>query len=168
MLQKDPNKTASAARILSPNPTGRPSPCLLNKSFFYAANHCVLYFVMQQKPSINMYNVHVRFVALACCHLSVVASQALTVPNGIEVHFYFVALLHCHIVALSLVALSHCCIVALSPVALSRCHLSVVALSHFHLSQCRIVTCRLLHCHIVTCRNLHSCCKPSFDCSEWH
>ena len=128
MLQKDPNKTASAARILSPNPTGRPSPCLLNKSFFYAANHCVLYFVMQQKPSINMYNVHVRFVALACCHLSVVSSQALTVPNGIEVQFYFVALLHCHIVALS----HFCCIVMFSYcfcVPLSSCHVVIVIIT---------------------------------------
>ena len=29
------NKTASAARILSPNPTQRPLPCLLNQAFFY-------------------------------------------------------------------------------------------------------------------------------------
>ena len=36
LFQKDPDKTASAARILSPNPMWRPSPCLLNKSFFYA------------------------------------------------------------------------------------------------------------------------------------
>ena len=33
--QKDRGKTASAARILSPNPTRRPLPCLLIQSFFY-------------------------------------------------------------------------------------------------------------------------------------
>ena len=36
LFQKDRGKTASAARILFPNPTRRPSPCLLNESFFYA------------------------------------------------------------------------------------------------------------------------------------
>ena len=35
LFQKDRGKTASAARILSPNPTRRPLPCLLIKSFFY-------------------------------------------------------------------------------------------------------------------------------------
>ena len=35
LLQKDRGKTASAARILSPNPTRRPLPCLLIQSFFY-------------------------------------------------------------------------------------------------------------------------------------
>ena len=35
LFQKDRGKTASAARILSPNPTRRPLPCLLIQSFFY-------------------------------------------------------------------------------------------------------------------------------------
>ena len=35
LIQKDRGKTAGAARILSLNPTRRPSPCLLIKSFFY-------------------------------------------------------------------------------------------------------------------------------------
>ena len=38
LFQKDRGKTASAARILSPNPTGRPLPCLLIESFFYDVN----------------------------------------------------------------------------------------------------------------------------------
>ena len=37
LIQKDGGKAASTARILSPNPTRRPLPCLLIKSFFYAA-----------------------------------------------------------------------------------------------------------------------------------
>ena len=36
LFKKDWGKTASAARILSPNPTRRPLPCLLIQSFFYA------------------------------------------------------------------------------------------------------------------------------------
>ena len=36
LFQKDRGNTASAARILSPNPTRRPLPCLLIQSFFYA------------------------------------------------------------------------------------------------------------------------------------
>ena len=36
LFQKDQGKAASVARILSPNPTRRPLPCLLNQSFFYA------------------------------------------------------------------------------------------------------------------------------------
>ena len=35
LFQKDRGKTASTARILSPNQTRRPLPCLLIKSFFY-------------------------------------------------------------------------------------------------------------------------------------
>ena len=35
LLQKDLGTTASAARILSPNPMRRPLPCLLIQSFFY-------------------------------------------------------------------------------------------------------------------------------------
>ena len=35
LSQKDRGRTASAARILSPNPTRRPLPCLLIQSFFY-------------------------------------------------------------------------------------------------------------------------------------
>ena len=35
LFQKDRGKTTSAARILSPNPTRRPLPCLLIQSFFY-------------------------------------------------------------------------------------------------------------------------------------
>ena len=38
LFKKDQGKTASAARILSPNPTRRPLPCLLIQSFFYAAD----------------------------------------------------------------------------------------------------------------------------------
>ena len=34
LFKKDLGKTACAARILFPNPRRRPSPCLLNKSFF--------------------------------------------------------------------------------------------------------------------------------------
>ena len=34
LFQKDRGKTASAAKILSPNPTRRPLPCLLIQSFF--------------------------------------------------------------------------------------------------------------------------------------
>ena len=36
LFQKDQGKTANVARILSPNPTRRPLPCLLIQSFFYA------------------------------------------------------------------------------------------------------------------------------------
>ena len=36
LFQKDWGKTTSVARILSPNLTRRPSPCLLIQSFFYA------------------------------------------------------------------------------------------------------------------------------------
>ena len=35
LFQKDQGKTAIAVRILSPNPTWRPLPCLLIQSFFY-------------------------------------------------------------------------------------------------------------------------------------
>ena len=38
LFKKDRGKTASAARILSPNPTWQPLPCLLIKSFFYGEN----------------------------------------------------------------------------------------------------------------------------------
>ena len=38
LFKKDLDKTASAARILSPNRTRRPLPCLLFQSFFYAFN----------------------------------------------------------------------------------------------------------------------------------
>ena len=41
LFQKDRDKTASAARILSPNPKRQPLPCLLNKSFFYGGDVCV-------------------------------------------------------------------------------------------------------------------------------
>ena len=41
LFQKDQGKTASAARILSPNPTLRPLPCLLIKSFFYGTYICM-------------------------------------------------------------------------------------------------------------------------------
>ena len=41
LFQKDRDKTASAARILSPNPTRRPLPCLLIQSFFYGAESTV-------------------------------------------------------------------------------------------------------------------------------
>ena len=37
LFQKERGKTASAARILSLNPTRRPLPCLLIQSFFYAS-----------------------------------------------------------------------------------------------------------------------------------
>ena len=35
LFKKDRGKTASAARVLSPNPKRQPLPCLLIKSFFY-------------------------------------------------------------------------------------------------------------------------------------
>ena len=38
MFQIDQSKTSSTARILSPNPTRGPLPCLLIQSFFYAPN----------------------------------------------------------------------------------------------------------------------------------
>ena len=41
-FQKDRGKTASTAKILYPNPTQQPLPCLLIKSFFSGARICLL------------------------------------------------------------------------------------------------------------------------------
>ena len=48
LFQKDQGKTASAARILSPNPTQRPLPCLLIKSFFYRSDASVYVWLLGQ------------------------------------------------------------------------------------------------------------------------
>ena len=52
LFQIDQGKTASAARILSPNPTRLPLPCLLSQSFFYGymSGFCnIQLFICKQK-----------------------------------------------------------------------------------------------------------------------
>ena len=43
LFQKDRGKTASAARNLSPDPTRRPLPCLLNQYFFYGVEIHIIF-----------------------------------------------------------------------------------------------------------------------------
>ena len=57
MSSKRPRKTASTARILSPNPMRRPSPCLLNKSFFYDQDRLI------SNPPYSMFS-RLKFIAL--------------------------------------------------------------------------------------------------------
>ena len=56
LFKKYRGKTASAARILSPNLTRQPSPCLLNKSFFYVA-----YILTSQFQETAQYPAHHSF-----------------------------------------------------------------------------------------------------------
>ena len=73
LFQKDRGKTTSAARIRSPNPTRRPLPCLLIKSFFYGLyittqsvkrtnqlRHC-LYFYYDRAVLSMVYSTYISY-----------------------------------------------------------------------------------------------------------